>query len=403
MRYYHLTLLCCLLFCFKMIGQSNITDLEYFFDSDPGVGNATIVDVANAPTLNESVIIPINSLSSGIHILHMRCKNASNKWSFYGRQPFYIANFNANLANTITKAEYFVDSDPGVGNATTLNITAASSLNSSFAIPLNSVATGIHVLHIRVKNQLNQWSFYARQTFYKSPQILGNEVIAAEYFIDEDPGVGNAKGLTISQGALLNEFLTIPLTAVSEGIHILHIRVKNKSNQWSLYGRQVFYKSQQILGNNLVAAEYFIDTDPGIGNGTAITITQGASVDELLNIAIPSDLPAGDHILHIRVKSSNGNWGLYGKPEFTATVPLSISDKILKDFKMYPNPVEDVLHFSIQNNTIEKLTVIDGTGRMILEKLDNVEQINLSHLPSGLYLLHIKTENGSISKKIIKK
>ena len=75
----------------------------------------------------------------------------------------------------------------------------------------------------------------------------------------------------------------------------------------------------------------------------------------------------------------------------------------LKDLKIYPNPVEDVLHISVQNNTIEQLTVIDGNGRVILEKIDNVELINLSHLPSGLYLLQIKTEKGSISKKIIKK
>ena len=401
MRNYHLTLLFCLVFCVEMAGQSNLTDIEYFFDSDPGVGNATIVDVANAPTLNELINVPINSLSSGIHILHVRTRNETNKWSLYGRQPFYIAKFNSNLTNTLTAAEYFIDTDPGTGNATALNISSASSLNASFAIPLNGIATGIHLLHIRVKNNLNQWSFYSRQVFYKSPQILGSNMVAAEYFIDEDPGVGNAKVLPIPQGISLNEFLTIPLVSVSEGFHILHIRVKNNLNQWSLYARQVFYKSPKILGNNLIAAEYFIDTDPGVGNGTAVSITQGASIDELLNIVIPNNLPNGNHILHIRVKSSNGNWSLYGKPEFSTS--LSVSDMFLKDLKIYPNPVEDVLHISVQNNTIEQLTVIDGNGRVILEKIDNVELINLSHLPSGLYLLQIKTEKGSISKKIIKK
>jgi len=326
MRNYHLTLLCCLLFCFKMVGQTNLTE-----------------------------------------------------------------------------AEYFIDIDPGVGNASALSISSASSLNTSFAIPLNSVAIGIHTLHVRVKNNLNKWSLYARQVFYKSPQIIGNNIVAAEYFIDEDPGVGNAPVLSITSASSLNTPFAIPLTAVSEGIHILHIRVKNNLNQWSLYARQLFYKSPQILGNGLIAAEYFIDTDPGIGNGTTLAITQGANVDELLNVAIPSDLPDGDHILHIRVKSSNGNWSLYGRPEFTTTTSLSINDKVLKDLKIYPNPVEEVLHFSIQNNTIEKLSLIDGNGRVILEKTDRVEQVNLSHLPSGLYLLHIKTENGSISKKIIKK
>jgi hypothetical protein len=384
-----------------MMGQSNISDIEYFFDSDPGVGNATNVQVTSTTTLNENISISINALSSGVHILHMRSKNDANKWSFYSRQTFYIANFSATLNNTITEAEYFIDTDPGVGNATTLNITSTSNLDTSFAIPLNSVPTGIHILHIRIKNNLNQWSLYTRQVFYKSPQILGNEVVAAEYFIDTDPGIGNAEVLSISQGVLLNEFLSIPLTSVSEGIHILHIRVKNNMNQWSLYARQVFYKSPQILGNEIVAAEYFIDTDPGIGNATSVALTQGTLVDEILNIAIPNDLSVGDHVLHIRVLSSNGNWSLYGRPEFTST--LSNNDMVFENFKMYPNPVEDILHFSMGNNQMESLTLIDINGKKIIELTENSNQLNLSKIPSGLYLLQIKTENGSISKKIIKK
>lgn len=200
MKRYTFTLLCCLLFCLNIIGQTNITDIEYFFNEDPGVGNATNLEVTNAASLDENLNIPISSLNSGIHILHVRCKNEANQWSFYSRQPFYISNFSSALNNTITEAEYFIDTDPGIGNATALSIAPNSNLDTSFAIPLNSVSVGLHILHIRVKNNLNQWGLYARQVFYKSPQILGNTILEAEYFIDEDPGVGNAETLSISQG-----------------------------------------------------------------------------------------------------------------------------------------------------------------------------------------------------------
>lgn len=228
-----------------------------------------------------------------------------------------------------------------------------------------------------------------------------NTITQAEYFIDTDPGVGNATALSISQNTTLNQTLAIPLNGVSEGIHVFHVRVKNNLNQWSIYARQLFYKSPEISNNTIVAAEYFIDTDPGVGSATAITLTPGAFIDETLNIAIPNDLSAGDHLLHLRVLSSNGKWSLYGKPQFTTT--LSNNDLVLENFKMYPNPVEDVLHFSVQNYTIEKVSLIDVNGRMVLEKSNNLEQIYLSALPSGLYLLQIKTASGSISKKIIKK
>jgi len=305
--------------------------------------------------------------------------------------------------NTITQAEYFVDTDPGVGNANTLSVTEGTTINELFTIPVNSLSSGIHILHVRTKNNVNQWSMYARQPFYIAnfSSALNNTVTQAEYFIDTDPGVGNAQALSTSSGTTINETLAIPINDISEGIHVLHIRVKNNFNQWSIYARQVFYKSPQISNNTIVAAEYFIDTDPGVGNATDVSLTPGTFIDETLNIAIPNGLSAGDHILHIRVLSSNGNWSLYGRPEFTTT--LSNSDIAMKDFKMYPNPVEDVLHLSIQNNNIEHIALIDINGRTVLEKSNNLEQINLSNLLSGLYLLHIKTASGSISKKIIKK
>ena len=312
--------------CFFAIGQNTTTEIEYFFDTDPGTGNPVNIDVSDAAVLNETLSIPINSLPSGVHTFHMRTKNDANTWSLYARQIFYIANFSSALNNTITQAEYFFDTDPGVGNAQPLTISEDTTLDDTFAIPVSGLTNGIHLLHIRVKNNLNQWS---------------------------------------------------------------------------LYGRQVFYKSAQITNNEIVAAEFFIDTDPGNGNATAISLTQGTTVDETLNIPIPNDLSAGDHILHIRVQSSNGNWSLYGRPEFSTT--LSNNDVVLKDFKMYPNPVKDVLHLSIQNNTLESVTFIDINGRVVLEKSNNLEQINTTHLPSGFYLLKIKTQNGSISKKIIKK
>lgn len=304
--------------------------------------------------------------------------------------------------NTITQAEYFVDNDPGVGNANTITLTEATSITETFTIPVNNLTSGIHILHVRTKNNTNAWSLYARQTFYIAnfSSALNNTITQAEYFIDNDPGVGNAEPLSISNSSSLNNTFAIPLNAVSTGIHILHIRVKNNFNQWSIYGRQVFYKSAAISNNEIVAAEYFIDTDPGIGSATAVNITQGALIDETLNISIPNNLTAGDHILHIRVLSSNGKWSLYGRPQFTTT--LSTDDVILKDFVMHPNPVKEVLHFSNQRFIIKHIKLIDITGKIVFETQHNLKQLDMQTYPSGLYLLQIKTDKGSISKKIIK-
>ena len=39
-------------------GYAQITEAEYFFDTDPGVGNGTALSVANGNTIDESFTIP---------------------------------------------------------------------------------------------------------------------------------------------------------------------------------------------------------------------------------------------------------------------------------------------------------------------------------------------------------
>ena len=316
---------------------------------------------------------------------------------------FVIGAFNITGQNNITEVEYFFDTDPGAGNAESVTVTSTGSLNEDFVMPIDQLSNGIHILHSRVKNNLNQWSLYSRQTFYiiDYTSVLSHTITEAEYFFDVDPGAGNGLPLAISSGTSLNQTFTIPLDALSAGIHILHIRAKNNLNQWSLYARQVFYKATALSNKQIVAAEFFIDIDPGVGNATAIALNQGESINEILNIPIPSDLSEGDHTLHIRVLDSEGTWSLYGRPEFSTT--LSTENVAFQNFSIYPNPVTDILYFSTNNHTIEHVKLVDMNGRVVLNISKHIEHLDVSGMAAGTYLLQIETLSGSISKKIIKK
>ena len=305
--------------------------------------------------------------------------------------------------NTITEAEYFFDTDPGVGNANALTVTEALSIDQTFSIPVNSLAQGIHLLHVRTKNNAGQWGPYARQTFYIAnfSSNLTNTITEIEYFFNTDPGVGNAEPLTVPTGNLVDTTLSIPLDGLSTGVHILHVRVKNNSNQWSIYARQAFFKSSQILNKTIVAAEFFVDEDPGVGNGIPFTITEGGTIDETVTLEMPSNLSAGEHFVHLRVLGSNGNWSLYGRPAEIST--LSNNEFILDALRIYPNPASDVLHISMKNGLrTNQIKIMDITGKVVLETTKNVKQLDMSPYPLGLYVLQIKTEKGSLSKKIIK-
>ena len=92
---------------------------EYFFDTDPGIGNATNFNFASvADSVETTLNIPTTSLSLGLHVLYMRTLNDSGSWSFSEARMVNIINQTANTS--IATAEYFFDTDPGIGLGTAL-------------------------------------------------------------------------------------------------------------------------------------------------------------------------------------------------------------------------------------------------------------------------------------------
>ena len=70
---------------------------------------------------------------------------------------------------------------------------------------------------------------------------------------------------------------------------------------------------------------------------------------------------------------------------------------------VYPNPVSEVLYLETQQNTIiEQATIFDSLGRKVFHKNGNLEQVNMSSLPSGLYFLQLQTTNGTLVEKVVK-
>ena len=63
----------------------------------------------------------------------------------------------------------------------------------------------------------------------------------------------------------------------------------------------------------ITGAEYFVDTDPGEGNGTAFQPKDGAFDSEVESI-LPKDLnvtglSVGPHLVGVRYKDNNNTWG----------------------------------------------------------------------------------------------
>nr|WP_298001084.1 T9SS type A sorting domain-containing protein [uncultured Flavobacterium sp.] len=92
------------------------------------------------------------------------------------------------------------------------------------------------------------------------------------------------------------------------------------------------------------------------------------------------------------------------------TIPsyiLSTNEQLAEKFNMYPNPANNVVNITNnENRLVNKIEVYDTTGKLINMQNYNNEaeiQLNVENLASGTYMLHLQTTEGTTVKKLVKK
>ena len=252
---------------------------------------------------------------------------------YYLLALFYVLPFvlHAQQVQTIEliQGEYFIDIDPGVGNATPL-----SALNGSFTDAFNTVianglniSAGNHTINIRVKDYQNNWSpVFKSAISVQSLNII--RLTQAEYFIDTDPGQGSAIAMLAFNGNFNDAFNTVIANGlnIAAGNHTINIRVKDYHGNWSpLFTSAISVQSLSTI--QLTQAEYFIDTDPGQGHGIVMLSINGSFNDAFNTVfANGITIPGGAHTINVRVKDSTGMWSAVFKSAISVEcTPINIS------------------------------------------------------------------------------
>lgn len=215
-------------------------------------------------------------------------------------------------AQNVVQAEYFIDTDAGVGNNSLLNLTNPEPDGTyNFTVNLAGQAVGYHKLYIRVKDSDGKWSITARHTIEVVPATVTKLVTNGEYFFDTDPGYNNGQTISITNQdeVVLQNFAAIT-SGLSKGYHKLYIRVKDNDGKWGITARRnvEIIKAETYV---VAGAEYFFNTDPGVGASSSVVFPT-VSADSSFTFKIPlSQIPIGAHTLYIRARDSvNNNWGI---------------------------------------------------------------------------------------------
>jgi hypothetical protein len=75
------------------------------------------------------------------------------------------------------------------------------------------------------------------------------------------------------------------------------------------------------------------------------------------------------------------------------------------DIRVYPNPAAEILHIDLNGSSMLNLNLIDITGKLIIQKIVNPDNntLNISEIPSGIYMLSATGTSGNYTFQIIKK
>ncbi|RYY49658.1 MAG: T9SS type A sorting domain-containing protein [Chitinophagaceae bacterium] len=338
----------------------NIVAAEYFINTDPGPGNGTAITlIAGTDLADIPVVINTSGLSEATtNNLFIRTKNAAGKWSIANRRTFVVTIANdppypvaAAALSNIVQAEYFINTDPGAGTGTLIPVSSATDLTDlPVAINTSSLSSATtNNLFIRTKNADGKWSISNRRSFvvtiandppYPAGAPAAQNITAAEYFINTDPGAGNGNPITLTPNTDISDLaVSVNTSSLSPATtNELFIRTKNNEGHWSLRAIKSFmvnitgdpaYAAAPAAVQNIVAAEYFIDTDPGSGNGTPISLSAATNISSLTFAANTTGLSNGLHRLFLRTKSIDGHWSIRNSAAFYTDLISLSADSIL--------------------------------------------------------------------------
>jgi hypothetical protein len=417
---------------------ANITAAEYFIDTDPGFGAATPITITaanNIPALIASV--NLTGVTPGVHQLRVRTRDANGYWSitasqtFENLQPLYS---NGSTLVNITAAEYFIDTDPGVGAATNIPVSPAANINNLLvSIDLTGTGTpGNKLLFVRSMDANGKWSISNTTQFnnavyiYPPAATASGNITAMEYYIDTDPGFGNATPITVpgNTGDVNNYAVNLNLSgSLSVGFHYLYIR--SKQNPWSLTTivpfsasttlplTWLYVKGQMQSGNTSLISwgtasesntryfeiEHSTDGSAFLKAGTVNAA--GNSSVALYYSFTHTDMPAGMNFYRIKQVDLDGRF------TYSAVITL-LNRNGQTQTLIAPNPVENLLTIVEPEVRFTKsLEIFDGKGALVFVKqIQNKQQVislPVQHLASGFYVLRINYDGSSKSFQLIKK
>ncbi|WP_420576460.1 T9SS type A sorting domain-containing protein [Ekhidna sp.] len=321
-----------ILLCFAGFTQ-NINKISVVIYQDGSViDTQEFTSFTPSATIDETISVNTSALDPGVYSFAIFVSDENDMRSIHSSGSFLQEEIitDANLASL----EYFIDTDPGQGMGSEISVSSASHVSITESLGLSGLSDGFHTIYLRGKDETGKWGGYASHTIYVENAIGVSDVVQIEeleYFVDVDPGQGMGMPISIAPSTDVSTVENLDLSGLSTGFHTVYLRGKLQGGSWGpTVATTVFVESVVGLGDVVIveALEFFVDTDPGAGLGTPISVSAASEIitSEALTA---SGLSTGFHTVYLRGKLQNGSWGPYTSQTIYVEEAQSVSDQII--------------------------------------------------------------------------
>jgi len=238
----------------------------------------------------------------------------------------------------------------------------------------------------------------------------GNNILRVEYEFytgTEPASLSNHRNFTASANNLVAGYNYDPKTRILSGL----TRV-NYQGQVGLYlirlGQQGGNPADLVLpADTWVKVYYQIDYSTSKINYQVPSLSVSG---EIQTVSLANDAPVEVDFSTLGLTGNTvGNTIKYDNFTVSAvsSTVLGVHDAVSSKFNLYPNPVNDVVTISNNENIgMEQVMISDLNGRTVRTYELNRQaeiQLNISDLNAGIYIFNVKTKEGTAVKKVIKR
>jgi len=285
-----------------------VTSMAYQWNN----GSFTNVDVADAASTPLNEIVATTGLPDGLNKLRVRATDDLGRTGLVVDGFAVISNTTGFANRLVTQMEYRFDG----GTFTPVDVADGGIVNLNEIVATTGLTNGLHRLQVRSTDdlgrvgQVHDGYLVISNTSGYSPRLA----TSMEYRIDG----GSYTSFDYPDNGIVNFNEIISTNALAIGLHQVDFRTLDDLGRTGQPHRAFLIVSSPFVGgidHDIVAAEVFVGTDPGVGNGVDIPLPQDGVFDEGNEdfLQVYTDFPVGYYRVGFRVQTDDGRWS---QPEY---------------------------------------------------------------------------------------